>query len=1384
MTVETTTNRVSYTGNGVTTVFAFPYEVYAADQIAVSLVDITTGVETVLTLNTSFTVTVTPDFSSASITLSTPAASTKTILIRRVLALKQTFEYPANNKFPSRSHEQNLDYAAMRDQDLQDQVSHAIQLPISENSPVAKLPTKNLRTNKVLAFDDAGAMYLKDISSFGTGDGGGEGDPFDIQAATVEGSRSNASLPLINLLTPKFNPANYASFIGDGGSSDQTAIDAMMADIASIAANRLFICIEMPSDKPVRGQIKKLCTGGADAWRNVYIEGNGSVLLGNTKPATLSGSSPLAGDGILHFQGVDGLSVENLKVDGLCYNRITGLSQASGTATCTTAETHNLVTGEYIAIMDVLTDSVSDPQQRMRDETYNGGKFITVTGANTFTYSVHASASATPIISNAKCTFKTTQFGGDNIRLVSCTRVTLNGIDTRHSNDHGIYFVSTTNSANTTDAGFALTDNNVLVSNLYSENCTQTSSTPSGVREMIWNNILCRFFRGGAVKFAAHLINGEVYISGLQCYDFSNVGNATTPNGFILEGAQRVYLDGFNFARAGGAILLPNPTSSRPGQKILKDVIVQNGVITDCGYCYAQTKARENHGVIIGDNSVTTGSDAVSNVTVRNVDVIRPYGKGYQLGNNNAGTLNKVQIIGGNVRDPALQAIDASARNMANLKISGVNVSKTSETGLVSNWVTGTSYTRLDVVYVAASGSYFRKTNAGTATSTIEPPEFNGNVLSDGCQWKNLGANSVMLVGPREGQANDWCDDAFIQGNTVEVWVGGSGIDITKARRPVIEGNILSNVGRFGINVASTQKAIVRGNTVPIAGINPFNAGNNLDIAVQNNYFDCNFQNRNAANFNNDDGILYTGNTHANSQSSLSPLGTTLNNIRRLRAYNNVSIGCTRLDRLQVQIAARRRNIDGSFVEFTHDTGLTNGDAVMLTKGATIKNAAPAAGVSSQVYVTGGGFNTRFDMSTNLSTTGISGAYFNPTVFTSGAFSGAAAAWNWTGGQPVYFSVGNNGAGTPTSGASAIPADYMGIPDGSTINSCGHWTWISWNDFGYPLMVNGESVSYETGKVADGYPNARASGAAITAMSYDSGTGVVTCTATGHGLTNGEFYTIARAYPTNYSVNADSNTDGTKDANPVTVIDANTFTYTVATGLTLQPAMGIVLIKQSGAIQGNVTITRSGTVATMTATGHGVTTGQPISVRAATDDLYNVTGVTCTVLDANTLTYNMTGTPAASPAVSETRLAVFGMYWSEAHNTRTVGAGGFVTPKTRGIAWGDFFMEFYGIRAKAERIGVVPYRTTVTVNPGTVNAGATANSADLTLTGINAKMIGRCTSINTSSAGLEARVVIVGANTYRIVWYNPTAGNLTPGALIYDVEVFNTLPWNGTEGVS
>jgi Tfp pilus tip-associated adhesin PilY1 len=104
-----------------------------------------------------------------------------------------------------------------------------------------------------------------------------------------------------------------------------------------------------------------------------------------------------------------------------------------------------------------------------------------------------------------------------------------------------------------------------------------------------------------------------------------------------------------------------------------------------------------------------------------------------------------------------------------------------------------------------------------------------------------------------------------------------------------------------------------------------------------------------------------------------------------------------------------------------------------------------------------------------------------------------------------------------------------------------------------------------------------------------------TATSTNHGFIVGQKVTIGGATPTGF--------------NGVVVVetkpDANTFTYTMATAQG-QSASG--------------TITATSNTATATAAGHGLTTGQAVTIAGATPSGYNgVFGVN--VIDANTFTY-------------------------------------------------------------------------------------------------------------------------------------------------------------------
>ena len=113
MGLTTTTDRVTYSGDASTTSFSFGYRFYAdADLVVITKVN-STGVETVKTLTTHYTISGTATggvyLSGANVVFGTAPASGTTIIIYRDRSVTQELEPTENGKIPSDSVEKQLD---------------------------------------------------------------------------------------------------------------------------------------------------------------------------------------------------------------------------------------------------------------------------------------------------------------------------------------------------------------------------------------------------------------------------------------------------------------------------------------------------------------------------------------------------------------------------------------------------------------------------------------------------------------------------------------------------------------------------------------------------------------------------------------------------------------------------------------------------------------------------------------------------------------------------------------------------------------------------------------------------------------------------------------------------------------------------------------------------------------------------------------------------------------------------------------------------------------------------------------------------------------------------------------------------------------------------
>lgn len=122
MTISSTTNRVSYTGNAVTTAFAFSYRFLANADLKVYLEDV------LQTITTHYTVTGAGDDAGGTVTFLTAPPNGDSVVILRDPAITQGLDLVENDPLPAESVEDSLDKLTMISQRLADRVDRSFVL--------------------------------------------------------------------------------------------------------------------------------------------------------------------------------------------------------------------------------------------------------------------------------------------------------------------------------------------------------------------------------------------------------------------------------------------------------------------------------------------------------------------------------------------------------------------------------------------------------------------------------------------------------------------------------------------------------------------------------------------------------------------------------------------------------------------------------------------------------------------------------------------------------------------------------------------------------------------------------------------------------------------------------------------------------------------------------------------------------------------------------------------------------------------------------------------------------------------------------------------------------------------------------------------------------
>lgn len=161
MTISSTTNRVNYTGNGVTTAFAFPYKFLANADLKVYQEG------TLKTITTHYTVTGAGDDAGGTVTFLVAPANLDDVVIIRDPAILQGLDLVENDNLPAESLENSFDLITMVAQRLDDRISRAFVLNDADVSgPDLTIPSPV--ADEIIGWNSAGdALESKAVALLG-----------------------------------------------------------------------------------------------------------------------------------------------------------------------------------------------------------------------------------------------------------------------------------------------------------------------------------------------------------------------------------------------------------------------------------------------------------------------------------------------------------------------------------------------------------------------------------------------------------------------------------------------------------------------------------------------------------------------------------------------------------------------------------------------------------------------------------------------------------------------------------------------------------------------------------------------------------------------------------------------------------------------------------------------------------------------------------------------------------------------------------------------------------------------------------------------------------------------------------------------------------------
>jgi hypothetical protein len=247
MTVSSSTNRVSYSGNGTLTTFAYTFKVFDQGDLTVILRS-STGTETVQTITTHYTVTGVGDVGGGNVVFVTAPSATETVVILREQDLTQGLDLVPNDPFPAQSLEESLDKLTFMVQQHEEELGRAIKASRTNTLTGSEFTISAAdRANKVFAFDSSGDLSV--TQELGTFKGNWAASTAYVERDLVKDTTTNdvfivnsahtssGSLPL----TTNTNSAKYDKIIDISNPPGDLTVGGNISTSGSVTAGSFVI---------------------------------------------------------------------------------------------------------------------------------------------------------------------------------------------------------------------------------------------------------------------------------------------------------------------------------------------------------------------------------------------------------------------------------------------------------------------------------------------------------------------------------------------------------------------------------------------------------------------------------------------------------------------------------------------------------------------------------------------------------------------------------------------------------------------------------------------------------------------------------------------------------------------------------------------------------------------------------------------------------------------------------------------------------------------------------------------------------------------------------------------------------------------------------------